>query len=419
MTRLLIFLLTVIVAVFAIGYAVRSRRAPTVMVASLLPNGTLALAHVPDFERSRDSWHRSDIYQLYREPSVQEFLRKPLSRLPQSDAVARHSKELQELDPKDAFLALTSTENDQPTFVGGFRYHGSQAGAEKIVGHWKAKLLGESDTATETIDYQKASIQVNRVERLTLCTVYEKQWFLASNRVEVLEATIDRIRGIAKTREATLATDQNFREAMGHMPSDYSFAFYLQPKKFVEKLAKLRQSIGQPGTSQQVETLSQLKSFCGATRFDRGKLHDFFFLGTPELIKGGDLTRDSIALTTSDTFLYGASLVDLAKQFALIDSPVDSSFLGERLQKIARGLAGAGITPAEWEAVFGNEIGAMADWRANNQTPSPLVAFPVKDFAKAKRMAASLAHILDDDGDWTESDKDGIHYVSSHYRMGF
>src|ERR1700727_3568211 len=110
MSRLILFLLTIVVVVLAVGYAVRSRRAHTVAVASLLPGGTVALAHVPDFERSRDDWHRSDIYKLYLEPSVQDFLRNPLSHVPRSGAAA-HSKELEVLDPKDAFLALTSTEN--------------------------------------------------------------------------------------------------------------------------------------------------------------------------------------------------------------------------------------------------------------------------------------------------------------------
>jgi hypothetical protein len=421
MSRLILFLLTIVVVVLAVGYAVRSRRAPTVAVASLLPNGTVALAHVPDFERTRDDWHRSDIYQLYLEPSVQDFLRKPLSHVPHSGATAQHSKELEQLDPKDAFLAVTSMENDQPTFVAGFRYRGSQADAEKIIGQWKAKLLGRSgaDAKMETVDYQKASIQVSRVANVTICTTYEKQWFLVANRVESLEATIDRLRGTAKTSDNSLATDPNFREAMGHMPADYSFGFYVQPKSLADKLANLRRSAGQSSTPEQLEMLSKIKSLCGATRFDGGKLHDFFFVGMPELAKGGDLTRNSLALTTTDTFLYGATLLDLSRQFALADPSVNSSFLGGRLQKIGRGLAAAGITPAEWQTVFGNEMGALADWRSNDRVPSPLVAFPVKDFAKAKQMAVSVAHILDDDGQWAESDKDGAHYISSPYRMGF
>ncbi len=421
MSRLFLFLITVVVVVLAVGYAVRSRHAPTVAVASLLPNGTIALAHVPDFERTRADWHRSDIYQLYLEPSVQDFLRKPLSHVPHSGAAGQHSKELEQLDPKDAFLALTSTENDQPTLIAGFRYRGSQADADKIIRQWKTKLLGTSGASvtTETIDYQKASIEVSRMSTVTLCTTYEKQWFLAANRVESIEATIDRLRSTAKTSDNSLATDQNFRDAMNHMPAEYSFGFYVQPKSLVDKLMNLQKSAGRSPTAAQLETLSKIKSFCGATRFDGGKLHDFFFVGTPELMKSGDLTRSSLALTTPDTFLYGATLLDLSRQFALTDPSVNSSFLGERLQKIGRGLVAAGITPAEWQTVFGNEMGAVADWRSDNRMPAPLVAFPVKDFARAKRMAVSLAHILDDDGEWAESDKDGVHYVSSPYKMGF
>jgi hypothetical protein len=418
MSRLLLFLLTIVIVVLAVGYAIRSRRAPTVAIASLLPGGTVALIHLPDFEKSRDEWHHSDIYQLYLEPSVQDFLRKPLSRLPHTGAVARHSRELEKLDPSDAFLAVTSLQNDQPTFIGGFRYRGSQAEAEKVVGKWRTRLLGNSgaEVTSETIDYEKNKLQVNRIRETTVCSAYQTQWFLVSNRVEALEATLDRLRGVAKTSDDSLAADANFREAMVHMPPDYAFGFYLQPKTFVDKLTK---HAGGSVTASQTEILSKVKSLSGATRFDRGKLHDFFFVGMPELTQTGDLTRNSLVLTTPDTFLYGASLLDLSHQFALADPSPAAAFLGDRLQKIGRGLAAAGITAAEWQAVFGNELSVMADWHSDNRVPIPLIAFPVKDFAKAKPMAVSLARILDDDGQWSESDKDGVHYISSPYRMGF
>ena len=58
-------------------------------------------------------------------------------------------------------------------------------------------------------------------------------------------------------------------------------------------------------------------------------------------------------------------------------------------------------------------MGAMADWRSDNRVPTPLVAFPVKDFAKAKRMAVSLARILDDDGEWAELKRwRSLHFIA-------
>src|SRR5207237_9379887 len=77
-------------------------------VSALLPRDTIFLAHMPDFNRSRDEWYRSDIYQLYRELAVQDFLRKPLGNVPTPNAFgAQTLREIGQLDPKHAFVALT------------------------------------------------------------------------------------------------------------------------------------------------------------------------------------------------------------------------------------------------------------------------------------------------------------------------
>ena len=130
----------------------------------------------------------------------------------------------------------------------------------------------------------------------------------------------------------------------------------------MDKLTALRQSNPAVAASPQLDLLAQIQSFCGATRFEGGKMHDFFFAGMPELVKGGALSRSSLALTTADTFFYAASLLDLSRQFGMVDPSPKAAFLGAKLQNIGRGLAAAGITAKEWESVFGNEIGAIAEW---------------------------------------------------------
>ncbi len=107
MSRILYFVLTIVVVVLAVGYVVRSHRAPTLEIATLLPRDTVAVAHVPDFKKTRDEWHDSEIYRLYAEPSVQDFLRKPLSRVPATGSYAARRQQLEQLAPKDAFVAVT------------------------------------------------------------------------------------------------------------------------------------------------------------------------------------------------------------------------------------------------------------------------------------------------------------------------
>ena len=422
MYRLLLVLVTMIVIALAVGYGLRSsHKTSHAAVAALLPRETVALVHVPDFENTRDEWHRSDVYQLYTEPAVQDFLRKPLSRVPSANSVSQTARDIQQLDPKEAFCAVTSAENDQPKIVAGFRFRGSEDEAEKVIAGWRQQLLGTSSAAAtpETMDYQQHKIQIYRVGLISVCTVYAGRWFFASNNLDELKGVVDRADGRATDQQALLTANDNFREAMANMPASYALCFYVQPKTLAQKLNALRLSAGLSLKPDQSNLLAQIRSICAATRFDGGKMHDVFFIGMPEQTSNAELTRNSVALASTDTFIYAASLLDISKQFALVDPSPSTGFLGARLQKIGQGLAAAGISAEEWKAVFGSEVGAVADWRSDSHWPATLIAFPVKDFAKAKKIASVLAHVLDDDGAWVETDKNGVHYIATPYTAGF
>ena len=104
------FQLVVLVSAVAAGVIwygfYRSRHTSSLAVASLLPKETLALAHVPDFNRSRANWHRTDIYQLWKEPAVQDFLAKPRANVPTQGRIGQTVEEISSLEMKDAFVGL-------------------------------------------------------------------------------------------------------------------------------------------------------------------------------------------------------------------------------------------------------------------------------------------------------------------------
>src|SRR3977135_1036872 len=113
MQRFVLLLIIAAIAAVAIVYGLRlTQRTSNAAVASLLPRDTIAFAHLPDFNQTGDQWHQSDIYQLYREPAVQDFLHKPLSRAPKTSSVSQTVHEMEQLDLKDGFLALTSMTSD-------------------------------------------------------------------------------------------------------------------------------------------------------------------------------------------------------------------------------------------------------------------------------------------------------------------
>src|SRR5256885_16997800 len=82
MRKLQLLILAAAVAAGAIWWAFyRTHHTSSLGVASLLPKETLALVHLPDFNRSRNDWHRTDLYQLWQEPAVQDFLAQPRANI--------------------------------------------------------------------------------------------------------------------------------------------------------------------------------------------------------------------------------------------------------------------------------------------------------------------------------------------------
>src|SRR6266513_6431478 len=238
MKRLALTVFIAALAAVGILYGLRhAERTPHAAVTALLPRGTIALAHLPDFNRTQNEWHQSDLYKLYQEPAIQDFLTKPLSRVPQSDTVSETVSDMEQLDLKDAFLAVTSIDNTGPHFAGGFRFHGSQSEAEKIVGKWRSQIVRDA-SAHESLDYEQHKIDIAGAAPNQIATVYDGQWFFASNDLAELKAVLDRADGRDPATagpsgggkgQTSLEADDVFRGAMKHMPASYALLFYLQP----------------------------------------------------------------------------------------------------------------------------------------------------------------------------------------------
>src|SRR6266702_6761868 len=162
MRRIFLLVIAGAVVAFGIWYAWRiSEKTSSAYVSVLLPRETIFLVHLPDFNQTRDQWHHSDVYLLYREPAVQDFLRKPLGKVPKRDAASQTLREIEQLDPKNAFFALTSIDNNSPKLVGGFRFRGRIADAERVIGKWRSTFLVKNPGAKrEKLQYERHEIEL-------------------------------------------------------------------------------------------------------------------------------------------------------------------------------------------------------------------------------------------------------------------
>jgi len=409
MKRVLLLVIIGAVAAFGGWYVWNlSQKTSSAYVSVLLPRETIFVAHMPDFNQTRDQWHHSDIYLLYREPAVQDFLRKPLANFSKRDTASQTLREIEQLDPKNAFFALTSIDNNSPKVVGGFRFQGSVAEAERVVGKWRSKLLEKNPGAKrEKLQYERHEIELVTATPFTLATAYDRPWFFAATDLTELKGLLDHADRRAKNPMEILDTDEAYRAAVSRRPSNYAVFFYLQPKTFAKRLAALRAAIQSSAVNQRT-MLEQVRSISGVTRFENGKINDLLFLGMPKLEQDVALTRSSLTLGTKETFFYLSMLLNLGEKIETLNQ---AAGIGGMVQKILQSFFNSGITSDDWKAAFGAELGSLADWPSSAHWPSLLLTLPVLDSAKAGKVVEAVAR-TDQGATWTQTEKDGVRYFS-------
>jgi hypothetical protein len=415
MKRILFLLIALTVAAFA-GWYYWSffQKISSTPMAALLTRETIFVAHMPDFDRARDEWQHCDIYQLYREPAVQDFLRKPLANVSKSDVASQTLREIEQLAPKNAFIALTSIDNNNPKLVGGFRFRGSKEEAEGIIGRWRSALMTQnSSVKSEKVQYQRHEIQVAKAGQFSIATAYDPPWFFAATDVSELERLLDRADRRESSEDNRLDKDDAYRAAISHRPSNSVAFFYFQPKAFSQRLAELRAAVGSTPAPSDGTLLEKMRCIAGWMRFENQKIHDTVFLGMPKVEQETTLTRSSQSLGTKETFLFLAMLLNLGEKMDTLNQV--AAFAGT---KTFQALSDSGITDADWKAALGIELGALADWPSNAHWPSLLVTLPVRDPAKAGKILDALLH-GDEEGSWAQREKGGVRYFSKQSVASF
>ena len=416
MRKLLVVILVAAVAGLGIWYVRRKApglQASSSSVTALLPKETLALFYLPDVTRTREHWHETDLYKLWREPAMQDFLQKPLSRIPRAGGARQKLQDMTTLEMKDAFLAVTSVENPEPKVLAGFRFKGSAAEAEKVIGPWRARLQEKMPAAKkEAVTYEGHQIEVVTAQTRTTATVYDGNWFFVANDTADLKGLLDRADKRVKDAATTLSMDENFTAASKHMPANYEAFGYARLDRFLKKLADKMppESAGNEPAS----VIRQIRSVAAATLFRDGKVRDVLFVGMPKLKESGDLTRSSLSLATKDTFFYLASLLNLPERLNLPDPhAANASAVPAGWQRFLTGLGSSGITLQDWTSAFASELGAVGAWPENARMPNLFATVSVKDAAKARAVLEKLtATATDEARPWTSSEKDGVVYYS-------
>ena len=406
MKRLLLVIVLVVVAALAAYYITRQHPATVPStVANLLPLDTALFVHLPDAEKNRDAWHRTDLYQLYREPAVQDFLQKPKSHLPEKSSVREVWNDSASLQIRNGFIATNSF--DSLRLIAGFEFRCGEKEAQALIDHWKSKRLGgSSGTQRSSAEYEKHQIDILSSGQFILASTIAGRQFLAATTVEDLKALLDRVDG--RTKTPALDSDENFRAAMKQMPADYAWMLYIQPKQLAQKLVNLRTESGRALPADQKTLIERIQCYAHAMVFDGPKIRDIGFAAMPQL-SATKLERATLALAPAETLLYGADIVNMQEQFDWLLDPAGTGSMAAPLQSIANALTSAGVTKEDWKAAFGDEISVIAAWPVNSQLPSAVFTLTVRDPVRARKIAGAIVS----PSGWQKSSKNNAEYYTA------
>ena len=216
-----------------------------------------------------------------------------------------------------------------------------------------------------------------------------------------------------------LPDDEAYKIAAKHLPSEYAAMFFFQPQPLLEKLRPVIALTGQTFASAQLAKLNEVQSVAGAFGFDDGKMRESTFVAMPRSGPEQKLAQPSLPSAGTETFFYSDALTRLARRL--------ETRAGWRTDEVCRRFCSRSPTHSLGKAFRRTTCGWLlatksrfsANGRRRRAGPHFSALLPVKDGARARKIADALASVELAGATWTRSDKDGVSYYSLPAFGGF
>lgn len=401
-------IVVLLLAAASAAFIVLQRKQATsrIRATALAPADTLLLVHLPDVRQSAIRWPRTSLAQIVREPEMQSFLEKPRAKLSWLSEMEARFEQIAHVAPGEAYLAVTSIEGESPRFVGGFSFSGSRTAVEELLAEPRAALrrawpAGKADI----VSYAGAEIETYTDKENSVAETIRDGWYLVSNNLELLEATLDRLDG-KPGAGAAVASAPLYQQALAPQPADADAVIYARLDTLADKLTPLFAAAGQMPDPKQLDELRKTQALSAALKFDGQQIRDSLFVLNPSALKRPPMTRRGMDLSTADTLLYYTfnlpETVDVPAQSA---APL--AMLVPGIGGMEQALASKGLKFADFGKIFGPELSALVDWPQTDLQPTILLGLDVRDAVKARGFLDALSSAQSSTPRWSRTEQGG------------
>ncbi|HEY1476193.1 MAG TPA: hypothetical protein VGF37_00790 [Chthoniobacterales bacterium] len=299
MKRLIAGGLLLLIAAIAV-FLWRQNQMP-VSSSQLAPADCLVYIELPNLIQTAKRWPETALCQILGEPSVQRFLRQPVSKIPKSYQSVCAS--VQTLRCSALFFGITDP-NGQ-SWICGFQTSADQRVWRREISNISAVLFGQAVHVMEPADYQQPGPRQSEGGRngaFTYCAQFGS-WILLSRTADLLmEASRN-----AKAASGGLQSVNLFQECRANVKEGYDILCFVRGRPSIDLSRGLRWRFRED------ESQDTPRAMLATTAIDGTQLRDTVFTLTDKPAPVAPLDRKGLAMTSPTTIGYLASRVNLSE----------------------------------------------------------------------------------------------------------
>jgi hypothetical protein len=286
--------------IVAIGVFLWRQSQNAVSSSQIAPADCLVYFELPNLIQTAKRWPETDLSQILAEPSVQRFLRQPVSKIPKSYRSAWAS--IWTLRCSALFFGMTDPNRE--SWVCGFQTSADQKVWRTEISNISSNLFGQP--AQEIAFDHDTRSEPNPVEAgkngaLTYY-VHVGSWILLSRSIDLL---IEASRN-ARMASGGLQSAKLFQECRSNVKAGYDILCFVRGRPSIDLSSGLRWHFREDASQ------DTARAVVAATTIDGTQLRDTIFTLTDTPAPANPLDRKGLAMTSPTTIGYLASRVNLS-----------------------------------------------------------------------------------------------------------
>jgi hypothetical protein len=334
----------------------------------IAPVACVAYIELPNIAETAKRWPDAALCRILSEPSVQRFLRQPISKAPANYQSAWAS--FATLQCSALFLGMTAPDRDQ--WICGLRTSVDESTWRREIAEVSKALSGQNikEVAPENLEHETKAGKADKDLAENYCTRVGS-WILLSRSPELL---LEAVRN-SKTPSAGLQSLKLFQECRANVPTENDLLSFVRGGPSIDASAGLHWSFGEEGT------LGNDQAVIVGTTIVGARLRDTVFTLTGGTAKVSPLDRRGLAMTSPSTIGYLATQVGFAEIWRWCGRLSEQSQLAETIRNYLGQVKSFGVEPRDLDnLVSGAEIIVDRDPKSDslNGAISLQVSDPVK-----------------------------------------